>query len=47
MAIELLGDFSISNNEFNNAIYFYNQLRIISDFTDNIRMKVKSLIELA
>jgi hypothetical protein len=47
LTLEVIGDFYISNNDFNNAIYFYNQLRIIGDFTDNIRLKIKSLIELA
>jgi hypothetical protein len=45
--IELLGDLSISNNDFSNAVYFYNQLRVIADYSGNSRMKVRSLIELA
>ncbi|KAM3127590.1 hypothetical protein pb186bvf_020295 [Paramecium bursaria] len=45
--LRLLGDMYYSGREFNQALNCYNQLRYVSDFLGNMRMKVESLLQIA
>jgi hypothetical protein len=45
--LEVLGDLSISNSDFRNAIHCYNKMRYLGEYTDNQDLKIRSLVHMS
>ena len=42
--LEILGDLSVSNTDFKNALYCYNKMRLLGEYTNNHNLKIRAFI---